>query len=129
MGLIVIRVRKQVGGSNPKEILDVVANKLLEQMKAHRAARSQTSQPQPQTQAKPLPPPPPQSIPQPPTVTQPQVQAVRSEQLPRPEATGVAERPVSFKIHRSSIETLNYTLRPTVSHLSQRLNAKLSTVR
>lgn len=81
---------KQVGGSDPKELLNVVIAKLSEHLKAQKATRPQTSQALPQVQTEP--PPQPQLRPQPLPAAPPQFSTTGSDKPPGPMATSFAER-------------------------------------
>lgn len=112
MESVVIRVSKRLGSSDPRELLNVVVNRL----KAQWAARSQTSQSQHRTQAEP--PPQPQRIPEPLPVAQSQFQTTHSDYPPQPKI--ITERPVSSKLHRPTREALKYIPRPMAPHLYRR---------
>lgn len=119
---VVILVRKQVGGSDPGELLSIVRARLVEQKKARQAATSQAHQVQPQLQAEPL------SQPRP--APQPQVRTTQSEQPPQPQRqpTSVAAGFVSPQLSRLNLEALNHTPRAMVAHLNPYPKSKSSRI-
>lgn len=84
-------------GSDPRELLNIIRTKLVEQKKAKLAATSSTRQVQPQP------------------APQPQFQTTQPEQPPRfqPQSTNVAPNLVSLQLHRLSLGVLNCVLRLT----------------